>query len=734
MNAGTQIVKENKLLLRLGATLNSICYALGIALFVYPFTLTIISIIIFVVSLLALLILIKPWHIDHSTVTGIMNKRFDELEYSTELLIRDKSNLNLIESLQSDRLSKVLEKKSDFRLSISIWNSVIFMLAMVVLGNLLNLAFKEAAYRSDVHNKDKINNVAEAIIGKDTVTLEAVSIDVIPPKYTGQSTRNYKLENLEVLEGSTVSWTISTSGNVDSVVLEIPGQGNFNMNRSDGDFVKILKLSSSGFYSINLYSNDSIALSSNLYAINIINDETPKVEIKNQSAQVELGIEDEKVISLNLSASDDYGLTDAYIIVTVTKGSGESVKFREERLEVMDRSLGKQLSTNKIIDLKALNMSMGDELYFYLEAIDNKPEPQASRTDTYFVSIRDTTEVSFSIAGSLGVDIMPTYFRSQRQIIIDTKKLLKQKPELSKAEFNSTSNGLAHDQKTLRLKYGQFMGLEDESGIAIEVEIPDEAGEDGELLDEYSHDHDGDNEHNLVEDDHDHEHEHDHDEGENTEQSPLESYMHNHDNPEEATLYTQSTRSMLKEALSYMWDSELYLRLNQPEKSLPYQYKSLELIKKIKNQARIYVHRIGFDPPPIKMDKRLTGEIEDVESRYVTENFTPDEELVVLNEAISILSEANVNNDLNKQKLKTVLQSVTEIIASKAVMQPIQYLETLELLKKVTNNNKVLSQGDIDFLINKLYKTLPPSTSVSSTNTVSSDSLSQLFLNRISNN
>ena len=67
-------------------------------------------------------------------------------------------------------------------------------------------------------------------------------------------------------------------------------------------------------------------------------------------------------------------------------------------------------------------MEPGNELYFYFNAIDNKdPKPQLSRTDTYFFVLEDTTELEFSLEGNLGVDLMPEYFRSQRQIIIDTE-------------------------------------------------------------------------------------------------------------------------------------------------------------------------------------------------------------------------------------------------------------------------------------------------------------------------
>ena len=50
------------------------------------------------------------------------------------------------------------------------------------------------------------------------------------------------------------------------------------------------------------------------------------------------------------------------------------------------------------------------------------------------------------------------------------------------------------------------------------------------------------------------------------------------------------------------------------EKSLPHQYKALKIIQDIKNSARIYVHRIGFDPPPIKEESRLSGDIDEIKN------------------------------------------------------------------------------------------------------------------------
>ena len=108
-------------------------------------------------------------------------------------------------------------------------------------------------------------------------------------------------------------------------------------------------------------------------------------------------------------------------------------------------------------------MDVGDELYFYIEAYDEKePKRSVARSETYFAVIKDTITDQFAVQGTLGVDQMPDYFRSQRQLIIDTEKLIKDKPTISTQEFKFRSNELGFDQKALRLKYGQFMGDESE--------------------------------------------------------------------------------------------------------------------------------------------------------------------------------------------------------------------------------------------------------------------------------
>jgi hypothetical protein len=137
-----------------------------------------------------------------------------------------------------------------------------------------------------------------------------------------------------------------------------------------------------------------------------------------------------------------------------------------------------------------------------------------------------------------------------------------------------------------------------------------------------------------------------------------------------------------------MWDAELYLRLYQPEESLPYQYKALKFIQEIKNSARIYVHRIGFDPPPIKEDKRLTGNLDDVSNYFKSESFDREDLYPNIRNAISRLDQLI---DLKETILEIDLQLFEKAgneLAIVAVENPGKYFQTLQLLKRVADGKE----------------------------------------------
>jgi hypothetical protein len=286
---------------------------------------------------------------------------------------------------------------------------------------------------------------------------------------------------------------------------------------------------------------------------------------------------------------------------------------------------------------------------------------------------------------------MPDYFRSQRQIIIDTEKLLKDKKRISQHDFNSKSNELGYDQKVLRLKYGEFLGEEFETRIGETEEAISAESEEEDLTKKYAHTHDKDNEHNLVPDKKvtiDTHHDHEDDANSNTtEKSLMDAYAHQHDDAEEATFFNQSIRTKLKAALTEMWDAELYLRLYQPEKSLPYQYKALKLLKEVSNDSRIYVHKTGFDPPPLKEEKRLTGDLAEVKDSRYQSNEMDDETLPAIRQVLQLIeAKLQLETPGFSRAEKSILNEGGREFSALVLERPGQFLASLTLIKDLKEN------------------------------------------------
>jgi len=216
--------------------------------------------------------------------------------------------------------------------------------------------------------------------------------------------------------------------------------------------------------------------------------------------------------------------------------------------------------------------------------------------------------------------VLPAYFRSQRQIIIDAEALLKEKPRLVQDEFARRSDGIGVDQRLLRLRYGQFLGEESEGGRSLPTSDaptgdPPTSGGDG-------HDDHGDDAHGAAEAGDAHGHDHgtpsaaaDVPSGFGQAGNLLEEFGHTHDIPEAATLLDPDTREILRGALREMWQSELHLRQAAPQQALPYAYRALELIKRVQQAERIYLARVGTQLPPIDEGRRLTGKRDGIASR-----------------------------------------------------------------------------------------------------------------------
>ena len=576
---------------------------------------------------------------------SLLHRTLGQTEYSLPLLT--KPNPNLAEQLQLDRLGERAAQVPTPFVALQNLRPYAFLLAgcLAIFG----LAHywptaQEAATRLTKPTIENRNQKPEN--SALTPTFQSARVVVQPPAYTGLPVRNTTDLNVTAYVGSVLRWQVQLS-QTDRVRVALVNSrgGELAFTRRQGTFLYQDRVLNSGLYALRGYwttpqHRDSLVYQSDFYRLEAQPDSPPVVRPASKELHRFHRLGEPMQLRVQAQVSDDFRVQGAYIVATLARGSGENVKFRESHFPVMPPSGSGPFTSallSHTLDLAKLGFAPGDELYYYWAAIDNRqPEAQLTKSDTYFVVFKDTTQTDDAELATMAVNIMPEYFRSQRQIIIDTDKLIAKKKRLAKPDFNSGSNEIGFDQKVLRLRYGQYLGEEFENQIGGHSPLADN---DADLLAGFEHRHDtqkdpggapsggapsGGGEVTPKEAPHaeaGHDHDHANGPANGQEQDPLaalmEQYVHNHDNGEVNTFYEQSTRSLLKMALEQMWQSELHLRLYEPELARPFEQKALEYLKLAQQKARAYAKKSGYDPPPLKeKETRLTGELKNVTNQH----------------------------------------------------------------------------------------------------------------------
>ncbi|GAB3253904.1 DUF4175 domain-containing protein [Larkinella harenae] len=576
---------------------------------------------------------------------AILHQAVGDAEYSLALLT--KNELNIAEQLQLERLN---ERVQTVRLPARQFVSVVFSktgwYGFLMLG-LLGVYYGYPQLRSNAPNQKQITENIPFRNGQKTLispTFQSASLRITPPSYTGLPATESPELNTVAVSGSSLRWLVKFSEQRALSVRLVNSRGEeLAFQPTQVGFEYRDRLVSSGIYALKAYwrlpsGQDSLVYQSEFYRLEARPDLAPKIQPDSKELYQFHFLKDSKRLRISARIFDDFSVRQAYIVATVARGSGESVKFREVKFPLPKTNF-KNARLSQTIDLNALNFTPGDELYYYWAAIDNKqPEANFTKSDTYFVVYKDTARVEEAELATMAVNIMPEYFRSQRQIIIDTEKLVARRKKLAVKDFKSASNEIGFDQKVLRLRYGQYLGEEFENSIGGHDLQPE-----GNVLDGFIHKHDTEAEKDapksfafkMIEKAEETQHKelpapgaHGHDHGGKSAESEnkdpvaalMEQYIHSHDDGEANTFYEQSTRSLLKMALEQMWQSELHLRLYEPEKALPFENKALVYLKAAQHKARTFVKKSGYDPPPIKeKEVRLTGELTKVNTSFTQE-------------------------------------------------------------------------------------------------------------------
>ena len=422
---------------------------------------------------------------------------------------------------------------------------------------------------------------------------------VVPPAYTGLPARTVTTLDARAPAGSRIEWRLAFAPDPAAVALRLQDGQSVALSQEAKDWRGALRLDRSMLYRV---APAGAAAVGGLHRLEAVADTAPEVRVVEPTSGLVLVRPGQREWRVVFEARDDHGVDAAgRLTLTVAQGEGETVTFREHATTLRGTGDPRRRRFVARLNLAALGLQPGGDLVAQLTVADRRsPSPQRVRGPGVILRWPPPRPTQVGGLELMTERVLPAYFRSQRQIIIDAEALIARRRQLDAEAFLQKSDALGVDQHALRLRYGQFLGEES----ASRPQLPTADAENTPPPEEHG-----------PEDGHDH--------AAPAAPAPVfgqvedatAQFGHAHDTPEAATLLDDGTRSTLRGALGEMWQSELHLRQGAPQQALPFAHRALALIKQVQQATRIYLPRVGPQLPPLDLARRLTGKREGLQSR-----------------------------------------------------------------------------------------------------------------------
>lgn len=614
-----------------------------------------------------------------------LNRQCPALEESAGLWLRNPEDLDLVERLQLGRLNNAWQSQAIPRPGFPQFSRLLPILAAVVLSAAF-LGIIAVTRPSPGIQRAQLPQPLHSPTAGSTPILSA-SLEIHPPAYLGRSVRRIESLSAEVEEGSEVRWNftmtpditgleLASHGTNNSLIAQPLGQGHFQVSQVFVDnFV----------YQVSGRTSDGSRIRLPALHVLQVRRDTPPTLTWQLPAVPHTSINPGPNLAplpIEILATDDHALAEVRLVLTIVKGSGEGLRFRDQSEILQGQALtgSSNFIYGKSLDLSPLGLEPGDELYLQAIALDaRRPIPNESRSETRRVTwVKPSATAGEPTVLLSGLRRVPQYFRSQRQLILDTEKLLSDRSALSEAQFRERSENIGIDQKLLRLRYGQFLGEEFEpssagaprEAVAMEwaatlrnpsARDADRAAAIGRAIETT------------------HLHEPDPVQARRPGFTPdiLAPLTHNHDSTEAATLFDEHLKSSLRAVLAAMWEAEGFLRTAQPSASLPSQKRALEILKAIQQADRLSVGRVASDPLPVPVaERRLRGELDTIPASTQGTSTAPrnDPDATALRHAVAAMT-APATSEIPPE----MASRVETLLWRAAQAQPERYLPALAL-------------------------------------------------------
>ena len=544
---------------------------------------------------------------DRRWLIGELDARVPRFEDSAALLFRDPATLAGLATLQRDRLEgrihevAAVDLRPDWsrRAILIAWGAAVVLIPAIL------------AWPKSDGAGTRTAAPARSAAGAAAPVLTGARLRITPPAYTGLPVREQTALDARVPERSRIDWMLDFAPHPSMAGLEFPENTPISLIRDGQRWTGARIVDRSMLYRITAPG----LIQQRLSRLDAIADAEPVVRLVEPESQLVQLTPGQTTWTPVFEASDDYGVIETAILrITVTKGDGENITFKQRSMPLRGHGTAKQLRFSTTLDLAREGMAAGSDLIVQLIVTDNRA-PERHTVEGPSVILRWPANLTMAEGlDGMAMRIMPAYFASQRQIIINAEALIARRRALTGDPFMDASNVIGEEQAALRLRYGQFMGEEAEGGgsgggiILPTADAPAapalptaDAPAPRTRPEEHHDDHEGEDHADEPAAD-----------GMGKDVDVLHQFGHAHDDRDVSTLFQPQTRSALARALEAMWASERELRQGRPEAALPHANTALELLKEAQRATRIFLPRVGADIPPVDFSRRLTGKREDI--------------------------------------------------------------------------------------------------------------------------
>jgi hypothetical protein len=324
-----------------------------------------------------------------------------------------------------------------------------------------------------------------------------VQVRILAPPYTGEPPRVVRdPEAIEVLRGSRLEVTVEVPA--PSPVTHVGSRGPMEargtletlegrhplLEQGGGRLRGEVEVDGPGFLALDV--EDGTRRHRRIMALEVVEDPVPRVRILEPGQDLYLP-DGNRVLRLEVEATDDRALTSLDLVFTRVRGFGELFEFEEGRLPLrVVRHAPHHWTGSVDWDLGELDLLRGDVVVYRARARDGRPEASPGESETWTVEILGSGAAP--AGGFAGHDEMNRYALSQQMVLVLTEELLARRDSLARDPLLEASRVLAAAQRRVRAEFVFMLG--------------------GELEEEHLHEEGG-----PEPDDHDHGHDPVHDHG-----------------------------------------------------------------------------------------------------------------------------------------------------------------------------------------------------------------------------